>query len=203
MKTTHRMLLAVAVIGVLAVAQPASAHQSAAPSRHVRSPSVVRMTFQGRPIDLSKGWGKAHSCVVWRAAHLTKCFRSDRQMRVAVAAAITLIADDTDVAASSCSSPLDLWQDEGYSNRHLQFWDRGFWQNLSNWSFNNQLSSFIVGACGVHLAENGNGGGLWYPCNTSAGAQHREMDLDDNNGGPPCGAQSTNWNDRVSSIFIT
>jgi hypothetical protein len=203
MQARYRMLLAVTAFSLLAVAQPASAQQSATRVAHVKALPTVRMTFQGRPIDLSKGWGQAHSCVVWRAAHLTKCFRTERQMRAAVAAAIPLSADGTDVAASSCSSPLDLWQDEGYSNRHLQFWDRGFWQNLSNWSFNNQLSSFIVGACGVHLAENGNGGGLWYPCNTSAGAQHREMDLDDNNGGPPCAAQSTNWNDRVSSIFIT
>ncbi len=37
---------------------------------------------------------------------------------------------------------------------------------------------------------------------TSAGAHHREMDLDNNNGGPPCAAQSTNWNDRVSSTWV-
>jgi hypothetical protein len=70
----------------------------------------------------------------------------------------------------------------------LVFYDRGYWQNLADYSFDNQLSSYIVDACAVHLAENTNGGGSWYPGNTGAEATVPTM--------------GSAWNDRVSSIYI-
>ena len=75
-----------------------------------------------------------------------------------------------------------------YGGRHLVFYDRGYWQNLTDYGFNDQMSSYIVGACSSHLAENTNGGGYWYPGNTNAGSAVSYV-----------GAA---WNDRVSSIYI-
>ncbi|MFL5962176.1 MAG: hypothetical protein ACJ757_04710 [Gaiellaceae bacterium] len=81
-----------------------------------------------------------------------------------------------------------LFADANYGGRELDFYDRGYWQNLSTWGFDNQLSSYMVGACGVYLADFSNGGGSWYPGNTSAG--HHEPGM------------LSGWNDRVSSIYI-
>jgi hypothetical protein len=103
---------------------------------------------------------------------------------------------------TSCSTPLSVWTDEGYGGTEKDFAAEQVWRNMSDYGINDAISSFIVGACNSHLAEDANGGGLWYPCDTSAGAHHREMDLDNNNGGPPCAGQSTNWNDRVSSTWV-
>jgi hypothetical protein len=86
------------------------------------------------------------------------------------------------------SSPLRLFADASYGGRELDFYDRGYWQNLSTWSFDNQLSSYKVGACGVYLADYANGGGSWYPGNTSAGHDEPTM--------------LSGWNDRISSIYI-
>lgn len=94
----------------------------------------------------------------------------------------------TDSIAASCSSPLRLYEHGNYGGRQLQFYDRGYWQNLADYGFDNQLSSYITGACYAHLAENTNGGGYWYPGYT--GPNHGEPFL------------SAGWNDRVSSIKI-
>jgi len=59
---------------------------------------------------------------------------------------------------------------------------------MADYGFDNQLSSYITGACYAHLAENTNGGGFWYPGYT--GPNHGEQYL------------SAGWNDRVSSIKI-
>ena len=50
-------------------------------------------------------------------------------------------------AGYSCSSPLRLFEHSYYGGRQLLFFDRGYWQNLTDYGFNDQLSSYIVGAC--------------------------------------------------------
>lgn len=143
-------------------------------------------SFEGKKIDLSKDWGAAKSCVVWRAQGVVSCFRSSQERD---AAARVLEARATGrVAAASCSTPLDLYQDSDRKGRDLKFYDRGYWQNLSSYSFDNLTSSYWTGACSAHLAENSGGGGYWYPGNT--GPNHIEN-------------VSIAWNDRISSIFIT
>jgi hypothetical protein len=92
------------------------------------------------------------------------------------------------IAAAACSTPLRLYANANYGGRELDFYDRGYWQNLSTWSFDKQLSSYKVGACGVYLADAGNGGGSWYPGNTSAG--HNEPSM------------QSGWDNRISSIYI-
>ena len=50
-------------------------------------------------------------------------------------------------AGYSCSSPLRLFEHSNYGGRQLLFFDRGYWQNLPDYGFNDQLSSYIIGAC--------------------------------------------------------
>jgi hypothetical protein len=139
--------------------------------------------FEGKVIDLSRGWGEAQACVVFDTDRLAECFRD----------AATLHARETELASdvttlASCSTPLRLFANTGYGGRELDIFTRGVWQNLSTWSFDNQLSSYKVGACGAYLAENANGGGSWYPGNTSAGASAPSM--------------LSGWDNRVSSVYL-
>jgi hypothetical protein len=154
--------------------------------------------FEGREIDLSAGWFEATACMVWRAVDVVECFRSvealdnrEAEIRQGIEAD-GVTETELSALAASCSSPLRLFEHTTYGGRELRFYDRGYWQNLTSWSFNDELSSYKVGACSVHLAEHIGGGGYWYPGDTSA--FHWE---------PAMSAGSTNWNDRVSSIYIT
>jgi hypothetical protein len=90
---------------------------------------------------------------------------------------------------TACSrSCLHLYEHTNFGGRHLTFCDRGYWQNLTSYGFNDQLSSYKTGVRGAHLAEHTNGGGSWYPGNTGVCISG--------------GGMSSGWNDRVSSIYI-
>jgi hypothetical protein len=89
----------------------------------------------------------------------------------------------------SCSSSLDLYEHSYYGGRRLSFWDRGLWQNVGDYGFDNMMSSYIVGACYVYLADYRWGGGDWYPGTTSS--YHPE------------GWLLPGWDNRVSSLYIT
>lgn len=150
----------------LAIGAPSAIAASGAGSTPP-SPSIA--TFEGKQIDLSKGWGDAQACLVYRAAGLVECFRD----RVSLDAReqqldAQISTDSVATASTTCSTPLRLFADAGYGGRELDFYDRGYWQNLSTWSFDNQLSSYKTGACAVYLADSTNGDGSWYPGTTSA-----------------------------------
>jgi hypothetical protein len=177
----HRKL-GPAVLATLAVMLlSTSAGFAETPSPPATSSESVAL-FEGQQIDLSQSWGEAQACFV-AAVGDVECFR-DRADLYARESQL----ETTDSPLVTCSSPLRLFADTSYSGRELDFYDRGYWQNLSTWSFDNQLSSYKVGACGVYLAENANGGGSLYPGNTNAGHDEPSM--------------VSGWNDRVSSIYI-
>lgn len=194
---------------------------------HAQQPVNVlpaTVPFENGSVDLTKRWGAAHSCVIWESADASRCFQTDAQANAytkqvqaevdnglrqqhAVAteggltpaqAKMTPLTAQPQVAAATCSGYARFWRDENYNGDRFQARDKG-WQNLPG-SFNDAMSSFILGPCAAHLAENGGGGGLYYPCDTSGGARHPEMDIDGGSG--YCSAQRTSWNDRVSSIDI-
>jgi hypothetical protein len=189
----------------------------------VATPAAPPVYFEGKQIDIAHGAGASLDCVIYLTHGA--CFRTVAEMKAdeaRVAASPTAdgaafpsgggllasrgllrpLASPLTATLLSCSAPLSVWTDEAYNGTEKDFAARQIWRNMTDYGINDQISSFIVGQCSAHLAENTNGGGLWYPCDTSAGAHHREMDLDNNNGGPPCSAQSTNWNDRVSSTWL-
>lgn len=158
---------------------PGGYHLPAAAVEH--RPAIA--DFEGTQIDLSADWGQARACMVWRGRGLLECYRSGEELGARV--------DQLSMSVASswqCSSPLRLFGDGGYGGRELWFFDRGYWQNLGDYGFDDQLSSYIVGACYSHLAEYADGGGYWYPGSTS-----------------PYSATPyvySSWNDRVSSIEI-
>jgi hypothetical protein len=198
-----------AVVGAL-VATPASAavpldndHPQPPAARVERGPAVA--DFEGAKIDLAGDWGQAHACLVWRQGGVLECFRTAAAMEQrarqlaprrdpgpAGATGSTGSAGSpgavTAFSAFSCSSPLNLYDDINYGGRQVSFWDRGYWQNLGDYGFDNRVSSFITGGCYVHLAENRDGAGWWFPGDTSP--YHGEAFV------------SWAWNDRISSIYL-
>lgn len=181
----HRWALAAFAALALAIAAPSAL--AAGGGSTPQSSSIA--TFEGKQIDLSKGWGDAQACLVYRAAGLVECFRDRAGLNTREQQLSAQIgADSVAMASTTCSTPLRLFADAGYGGRELDFYDRGYWQNLSTWSFDNQLSSYKTGACAVYLADYADGGGSWYPGNT--GANHGESSM------------LSGWNDRISSIFI-
>lgn len=181
----RRFLTAIVMVAVFLAVLPATGLADGTPPP--QGPPTLAL-FEGKQIDLSKGWGDARACLVAYAAGVVECFRDQAGLSARESQLDAQIAASPDIAATSCSSPLRLYADASYGGRELDFYDRGYWQNLSNWSFDNQTSSYRVGACGVYLADYANGGGSWYPGNTSAG--HNEPTM------------LSGWNDRVSSIYI-
>ena len=91
-------------------------------------------------------------------------------------------------AGWSCSSPLRLFEHSYYGGRQLLFFDRGYWQNLTDYGFNDQLSSYIIGACYTYLAEHTNGGGAFYPGSTSPWVGMSWL--------------IAGWDNRVSSLYM-
>ena len=149
--------------------------------------------FEGRTIDLSRDWGQARACLVWREGGVLECFRNSEALdaREAELGPRRKSSEPTSSVASysySCSSSFRLYEDNWYGGRRLSFWDRGYWQNLWNYGFEDRTSSYAVGACPVWLAEHGDGGGWWYPGPTYAYAGEPVMQWD--------------WQDTISSIYI-
>lgn len=184
--------LAVAVGVMLAATLPAAGAVEIVegPAEPTGGPGLA--WFEGRQIDLRDGWGAATACMVWRERGVVECFRSAaamalREAELSAGSTATGGSDSVSTASYSCSSPLRLYEHGSYGGRQLSFWDRGFWQNLGDWGFNDQLSSFKIGSCYAYLAEHSWGGGEWYPGDTSPWVWSPTM--------------WSGWNDRVSSIY--
>lgn len=146
--------------------------------------------FEGEVIDLADSWGEAQACLVWRAAGRVECFRTVAEMDAVTATveAAEFAKDPIATQSTQCLSWLYLYEFADGGGRTVQFRDRGYWQNLSTWGFNNVTSSFRTGACSVSLAEGSYGSGAWYPGTTSA--YHYESRM------------VSGWDNRVSSLRI-
>lgn len=159
--------------------------------------------FEGRQINLQRGWGDARTCVVWNEDGETDCFRAEQAADAAIArreraearaATSPAIASpltggpDQVVPAelSTCSSWLTLYEHTNHDGRSLRFRDLGTTQDLAQWGFASQTSSYRVGACGAVLRD---AGGTTYPGWT----------------GPHASASSmlSGWNDRVRYLRIS
>lgn len=162
-----------------------------------RRPAIA--TFEGRTLNLAESWAEARACLVWRQGGVLECFRSEQALEAREAQLAPRRAEQEESTSSttvasysyasySCSSSLRLYDYTSYGGRQLSFWDRGYWQNLSDYGFDNSTSSYIVGGCYAHLAEHGSGAGWWYPGPTYPYAGESVM--------------SWSWQNRVSSIYI-
>jgi hypothetical protein len=189
MHRTRRALfsLPLALASAAAIVLSAGSMAAAAPSTDARAAGAVA-TFEGQSIALGNSWGEAKVCVVSRRLSATTCFRST-QAAAAFRTATSPSADQSEVAVPLlCANPLVLWADGQGSGRQLQFCDTGYWQNLSDYSFDNQMSPFSTGNSNTHMAENAGGGGAWYPGNTERMCY--------------TGYLVSGWNDRVSSVYL-
>lgn len=193
-----RLSALAALVFTFAVPAAAGAQTRRDGTRHPVAPvdrESVIASFEGRRINLAEEWGEANACLIWRQGGVVECFRSVEALDALAAqlaprrATTTPTTDDGRLLAASsysCSSSLRLFQYNWYSGRQLLFWDRGYWQNLWLYGFDNQLSSYIVGGCYAHLAEYPDGGGWWYPGPTY----------------PYAGEPVMGWQDVISSIYI-
>lgn len=172
--------IAVAVIAVSAIAPATDVAARGAPST---SPDrKVIAWFDGRWIDLTKGWGDAAAC--WSDGTTTSCFRSEAEMDRVIA---------TERAAplllTSCSSSLRLYRLTGFAGGVLSLTTQNTFINLSAYGFDNDISSYRVGACGSVFYDGANGGSPTYPGATGAGASATSM--------------AAGWDNRISSVYIT
>lgn len=145
----------------------------------------VQAQFEGRQINLQRGWGDARTCVVWNDDGETDCFRTEQAADAAVqrrqraeARAHAGVAGPVSATApmgtgldveprgtqpqmvSICSTWLYLYEHQGYGGRSLRFRDTRTTQDLATWGFASQTSSYRVGACPVALRD---AGGAAYP----------------------------------------
>ena len=183
-KTTFGLVAAGTLAASALLAAPAGA--AGAPAAGAADATARYASFEGRTLDLSGDWGAAKVCMVWKGRGAAECFRTEAQQEARAQQLRSTSSSQQLLAA--CSTPLDLYQYTNRGGRNLKFYDRGYWQNLSAYSFDNATSSYWTGACTAHLAENANGGGYWYPGDT--GPNHIENSM------------RSGWDNRVSSIKI-
>jgi hypothetical protein len=197
LRNVVKLSVLAALVFTLAAPAPAPAQTRRGDGRHPEVP-VERLPaialFEGRRINLAEDWGDAKACLVWRQGGVLECFRSVEALdaleaRLAPRRGVTAPSSDGSLLAASsysCWSSLRLYEHSWYGGRRLSFWDRGYWQNLYLYGFDDQASSYIVGGCYVHLAEHPDGGGWWYPGPTY----------------PFAGDPVMGWQDVISSIYI-
>ena len=165
--------------------------------------------FEGRTIDLRTGWGDARACVVWHQDGETDCFRTDEDAEQAVTQrdrAVALAAlhavgpqavrpADWRLAGpavpqvgaiSTCADWLTLYEHVGFAGRSLRFHDQSIYQDLADWGFAAQTSSYRIGGCATTLRDSG-----WdaYPGSTGAGDTAASM--------------LSGWNDRIRYLRIS
>ncbi len=143
----------------------------------------VLATFEGQVIDLSVSWGKARACT--SDGITTQCFRTEAEMD-RVAGASTPTGSIGTMAA--CSSYLRLYRSTSYGGAVLQLATQYTFINLSLYGFDNDTSSYRVGACPAYFYDGANGGTPLYPGATGANSSASTM--------------LTGWDNRVSSVYI-
>ena len=136
--------------------------------------------FEGDVIDLSEGWGEATACTSDGAT--TLCFRTEAEMDEETGefpGAEGLLA---------CTSSLRLYRSTSYGGGVLQLTSQFTYINLSLYSFDNDTSSYKVGACDSYFYDGANGGTPLYPGTTTASSSATSM--------------ASGWDNRVSSVYI-
>jgi len=93
---------------------------------------------------------------------------------------------------SYCQNRTDLWltlyDGTGFTGTSVSFRDAGLWQNLSNFGFDNTMSSWVNNTlCTALGAQDANGGGNWLSMAASSSNSN----------------VGSTWDNVVSSIFIT
>ena len=148
--------------------------------------SDVVASYNGGTIDLTQGWGSATVCAVTPSG--TNCFTNQSEYQ---SWASSQFKSSSIVAplATSCSTGLELFQNEGYGGNELVLTTPSIWINLADYSFADVVSSYKVGTCAVTMTDGTNGSGTIYPGATSPGSDVSWI--------------GTAWNDRLKSVYLS
>ena len=178
----------IAIAVALAASVPISADVASADEPSGANPSKSR--FEGHTIDLSEGWGDAAACAEF--GDVVDCYRTEDELLDVhpdlVSEAAMADGAGPQALASSCSTTLRLYRDTGFSGSVLHLSTLGVVHNLSSYGFDNDTSSYKVGACSASFYSGANAGGSVYPGSTSANSSASSM--------------LSGWNNVVSSVYI-
>lgn len=167
------IVLAATALGLTGSAQVASA----APEGQIVA------TYNGSTLNLSQGWGSATVCDVTTGGAF--CFSTHAEYQTWLTGTV---GEALVHPLTSCSSGLDLYENEGYGGDELILSSTLIWINLSAYSFADEVSSYRVGDCSIIMTDGTNGSGDVYPGATSAGSDVSWI--------------GTAWNDRIQSVYI-
>jgi hypothetical protein len=140
-------------------------------------------SFEGQRINLADGWGKAKACAT--DGITTTCYRSEAAMDAAVAKASG--GELVQASTFNCSSPLKLYRGTSFTGAVMQISGQFQFLSLASMGFDNDTSSYKVGACGSYLYDGYPNVSL-YPGNTTALWSQSAM--------------LTGWDNRISSVYI-
>jgi hypothetical protein len=152
-----------------------------APRAEPGNPSEA--VFEHRELELGKSWGDATACI--ELGDHTECFRTEQQL---LAAHPHYGANGAVTPSATCSSPLRLYRLSGFTGGMLVLTTRGVLLNLSTYGFDNDITSYAVGACASTFWSGASGTGSVYPSPTGACTAASSM--------------SSGWNNDVSSVYI-
>lgn len=166
---------------------------SAPPASAVEPPMTTPAHYQGRIIDLAKGWQGARACAVLAAE--TRCYDSEdeqrRDLAIRLPSVAIPVATDEQVVDVYCANRTDLalvlYANTNYGGSSLSLYVADVWHNLSSYSFDDMTSSWRNNTyCNATAATGSSGGGL----TTTWAARSQSSDV------------GLAWNDVVSSVFI-
>jgi len=197
---------AAAIVTVLMLLSPAAQaieieirdSSNAGPAQTSTAEVSTNALYNGKLVDLSGDWEGARACIVIpEYLALAECFDTDGERDERLAdLGLSYLFEETKIPAglrphtSYCSSYLKLYNGYSYSGQSLWLSARGFWLNLSQYSFNQKTSSYKVGGCSTYMADWASGGGTWIPTSAT-----QAWDKDS--------VISGSMNNDVSSVYIT
>lgn len=173
-------------VGLLAVTLLTASGLAPVSPTSAAPPRGVVASFEGGWINLADGWGEATACT--SDGVTTSCFRTEAEMDVAAAATGGDVQSVGIAPQVACVSSLKLYRSASFTGSVLQLTTRGTYINLSTYGFDNDTSSYQVGACTAYFYDGASGGTPLYPGATGANSSAASM--------------LTGWDNRVSSVYI-
>lgn len=147
--------------------------------------------YKGKTIDLSVDWEGAQACAVLEAS--IECYDSQAELESALGSGSETSAatSSLDTVTSYCLGNSTLWltlyDDTSFGGRSLNFRDAGIWQNLSAYTFDNSMASWVNNTyCDALAAWDANGGGSWLTMTARSSSAN----------------VGSTWNNNASSIYI-
>ena len=153
------------------------------------TPGVI--TYKGEEIDEATSVKLGLACMQTAKAYI--CKDSTDEFEAGDEAAASRKNTRKGAQASAVCGVNALWV---YQHKQYEGWALGVGNNYGVWvdivgvGTNNEMTSYRTGEASAHLSDFWNGGGWWYPGDTSYCSYHSNVSQ-----------PYPDWNDRVSSRF--